>query len=499
VNAFKVNADGKLPFTTKFFYGAGDIFGGGALILIGFYYLFFLTEVAGLNPVLAGLVLMLGKGWDAISDPLMGFITDQTRSRFGRRRVYFLAGILPIIITFTLLWSTPAFETQFGLFLFFLVMNILFNTTLTMVMVPYNALIPELTPSYNERSSLTGFRMAFSNLSSLASAAVPMLIVGSFDQTSTGYTIMGITFGLIFALPLVGTFLVSFEQPHQHVKTKLDLIKDVKDTMTNRCFRTLTGIYLLTFLAIDVISAVLMYYMTYVIGRGEEIYISLVFGILLLVQTLSLLIYVPIANRYGKKTSYYIGTIIWILLVPVLAIVGEGTPIWVIFVIAGLIGLGTSGAAFSPWSMLPDVLDVDQLATGKRRQGTYAGVMTFLRKLSTAIALMIVGWVIQFSGYTAPQEGIATVQPDSFILAVRLLVSLAPILLLLISLFGFARHYNLTCAVHGQIQSILERRKEDEPVGEDETTMSLIRLLYNPNYIPTEVVSETGEDETNGS
>ncbi len=149
MNAFKVNADGKLPFTTKFFYGAGDIFGGGALILIGFYYLFFLTEVAGLNPVLAGLVLMLGKGWDAISDPLMGYITDQTRSRFGRRRVYFLAGILPIIITFTLLWSTPAFETQFGLFLFFLVMNILFNTTLTMVMVPYNALIPELTPSYN--------------------------------------------------------------------------------------------------------------------------------------------------------------------------------------------------------------------------------------------------------------------------------------------------------------------------------------------------------------
>lgn len=480
------DTSGKLLFRTKFFFGAGDIFGGGALVLIGFYYLFFMTEVAGLNPGLAGLVLMLGKGWDAISDPLMGYLSDRTRSRFGRRRLYFLLGVVPIVITFTLLWSTPAFESQLGIFAFFLAVNLLFNTVLTMVMVPYNAIIPELTPSYNERSSLTGFRMAFSNLSSLICAAVPMLVVGRFDDPARGYVFMAMAFGMFFALPLIGTFLVSFEKPHQQVTTRFNLLNDVKDTMTNHCFRLLVGIYLLTFLAIDIISAVLMYYMTYAIGRGEEIYISLVFGILLLTQTLALLLYVHIAKKYGKKTSYYIGTIIWIILVPVLFVVDAATPIWVIFVIAGLIGIGTSGAAFSPWAMLPDVLDVDQLATGKRRQGTYAGVMTFLRKLSTAAALMVVGWIIQFSGYAAPQDGLAVTQPDSFILAVRLLVSFAPVLLLLISLFGFARRYNLSCDAHGAVQKILEKRAADDAIEKDEATVNLIKLLYNPTYVPVE-------------
>lgn len=468
----------RLSFATKFFYGAGDIFGGGALMLIGFFYLFFMTEVAGLKPGLAGLVLLIGKAWDAISDPLMGWISDRTRSRFGRRRVYFLAGIVPILVSFALLWLVPPFSSQAGIFLFFLCANILFNSVITMVMIPYNALIPELTGDYKERGSLTGFRMVFSNIASLAAAALPMLIVDVYADPTTGYLAMGLTFGAIFALPFIGVFLVSFERGGQPEKTRFNLWGDMIQALANRTFRHLIGVYLPTFLAVDVISAVMVYYLTYVLGRGGSMDLSIVLGLLLFSQTVFLPAYVKVAARWSKQASYLVGALIWIVLMPVLFFLGLETPFAVVLILAVLIGAGTAGAGFSPWAMFPDVLDVDELATGKRRQGIYSGVMTFLRKVSSALALAVVGWMIDLSGYAQDLPETAS-QPASFIYMVRFLVAFFPVLLLLVGIY-FSRRYGLTPERQAEIRSILEARKEEEPVDLSGKAGELAGLLFGP-------------------
>ncbi|MCL6581892.1 MAG: MFS transporter [Firmicutes bacterium] len=472
----------KLGFASKFFYGAGDIFGGGAMVVVGVFFLFFMTEVAHLDPALAGLVLLIGKIWDAVNDPLMGYLSDRTRSRFGRRRVYFLAGIVPIVLTFTLLWTVPPTSSQWALFAYFVVLSILFDSVLTMVMVPYSALIQEMTLDYNERSALTGWRMAFSNFSSLVSAAVPMFIVSSFADVTTGYRMMGLVFGLFFALPWVGVFAFTRERyqgeppaaGHSSVGPGsvplgrgFTLLTDARDALANRSFRMLIGVYLLTFLAMDVISAVMMYFMTYVVCRPNDV--SLVLGLLLLFQLAALPLFVRIAGRWGKRVAFFGGAALWFLSLPWLFAVGPATPPWLLYLLAALLGVATSGAAFAPWAMFPDVLDVDEAVTGRRRQGVYSGVMTFLRKVSTAVAVFVVGWVIDASGYV---PGVAA--SAAFVTAVRVLVALAPLLAVAVAMW-FAWRFPITPTLHAVVREELTGSAGGTPVS---------AALYGPGSLP---------------
>lgn len=470
----------KLSLATKFFFGAGDIYGGGAFVVVGFFYLFFLTEVAGLNPSLAGLIFMIGKAWDAVSDPLMGYLSDRTRSRFGRRRVYFLAGIIPIVLTFTLLWTVPPFVSQWGTFFYFVLMTLMFNTVITMVMVPYNAIIPELTSDYHERSSLTGFRMAFSNIASLIGAALPPIIVEQFAGLQLGYRAMGLIFGLFFALPWLGVFWFTFERRSEAVRQSgFTLFQDAAGTMANYSFRILVGIYLLTYLAVDVVMAVMVYFLTYITGIVGFTQ-SLVLGLLLFFQILALFFYVHVAKSYSKRTAYLLGAALWFCLLPVLFFFGAGTPLWMVLALAALIGIGTSGTGFSPWAMLPDVLDVDLMVTGKQRQGVYSGVMTFMRKISSALAIFIVGWIIELSGYVnPPTEGEIIAQPDSFILAVRCLVVILPLVLILLAVL-FARRYPLTPEQYNLVRQEISRQAEARSHGLSSQGVELARTLFGP-------------------
>ena len=138
----------KVGMKTLVAYGMGDMYGGGAFMVVGMLFLFFLTEVVGLSPALAGMVFGIGKVWDAVSDPLMGYLSDRTRSRFGRRRVYFLAGIIPIALSFIILWLPLKTESQALLFLYYSFAYVVFATVFTMVMIPYSALAAELSPDY---------------------------------------------------------------------------------------------------------------------------------------------------------------------------------------------------------------------------------------------------------------------------------------------------------------------------------------------------------------
>jgi oligogalacturonide transporter len=130
-------------------------------MIVGLLFMFFLTEVVGLSPALAGLVFGIGKVWDAITDPLMGYISDRTKSRFGRRRIYFLVGIVPIAISFIIMWIPIHTNSQIGLFLYYSFAYIVFATVITMVMIPYSALAAELSADYKVRNRLSGARLFF--------------------------------------------------------------------------------------------------------------------------------------------------------------------------------------------------------------------------------------------------------------------------------------------------------------------------------------------------
>ena len=215
---------------TKLGFGAGDIFGGGSLVIISIFYLYFLTDVLLISPALAGTVFLISRMWDALIDPPIGIISDRTRTRFGRRRPYFLAGVVLIFASFVMMWFPVAFESEMHRFLYVLGTYIFFCTCYSITMIPYFSLASELTTDYNERTSLTSYRMVFSMASSLTCAVVPLTVVdyvkGIYDLR-TGYIVMAFIFGLVFSLPFLATFFATRERPEFQKKPESFNVKEM--------------------------------------------------------------------------------------------------------------------------------------------------------------------------------------------------------------------------------------------------------------------------------
>lgn len=214
----------KLTLWQKIGYGLGDIYGGGSGVVISFYYLVFLTDVIRIRPALAGTVILISKIYDSITDPLEGVIADRTRTPLGRRRPYLLAGIVLIFLSFFALFYPVGFESETGRFVFVLLTYLFFSTVVSIVMLNYNALQAELTLDYNERTSLSSYRIFFSTVSSIAAAVLPLEIVGRFADVRTGWIVMAASFGIFFALPFIATVAATrereaFQQPPEPVDT----------------------------------------------------------------------------------------------------------------------------------------------------------------------------------------------------------------------------------------------------------------------------------------
>ena len=151
-----MNKDREKSLLSKCAYGAADIYGGGAFVIISTFFTVFLTKALGMPPALAGSIPLIGKVWDAVTDPVMGNVTDRTRSRFGPKRFYLLIGSIISAITFILMWVPLPNAEMWLKYIFYVLMYVLFSTGFTIVMVPYNALLPDMVDDYTVRGRFTG-------------------------------------------------------------------------------------------------------------------------------------------------------------------------------------------------------------------------------------------------------------------------------------------------------------------------------------------------------
>ncbi len=463
------NGGEKLTFSTKLGFGVGDIYGGGALIIIGFYYLHFLTDVLLITPVYAGMAFLISKVWDAISDPLMGVISDRTRTRYGRRRPYFLVGVILIFFSFFLLWYPVDFEKEMHRFTYVVFAYLIFSTVITLVMVPYNALSSELTLEYDERTKLTSYRIFFSSVSSLICAVVPLKIVKAFPDVHIGYIIMALSFGLFFALPFLAVFFSTSERPEfQQEKRSVDFSSLFVKPFKTPTFINVLFMYLFAFVAMDIVMAIVIYFMKYYLHRGGET--ENVLGTLLVFQIIALPVFVQISKKTDKKVSFTIAGCFLIAVLSTSFFIAPGQPGLFIYLFAALVGVGTGGIVIMIYSIFPDMPDIDELYSGERREGLYSGILTFSRKVSSALAIAGISTAISLAGYKQPiketVDGITRIieqpQTHEFILTLRIVFVGFPILFFLLSLLNALR-YRLTKSSHAELKELLVKKRSGEP------------------------------------
>jgi len=438
---------------TKFIYGLGE-FGpsvaGGTII--PFYYLFFLTDVAGLRPGIAGSLLMVARLWDAINDPLVGALSDHTRTRLGRRRPFMLAGALPMAATYILLWLVPAGLSETALALYYLGAYFLFDLFITIVTGPFYALMPELSLDSDERTSIVTYRMATSIVAGLGAAVALPLVFNSAPSLRVGFVWAAVGVGILSALPFLLIVAHVRERADFQAPPRLGIGESIRSVLRSRPFWLAMLVGWLAWLAIAIVEAVFAYYVIYWSGIPEEDS-SLVLAVILG----SAILFLPFVNwmaaRLEKKWAFVVATLTWAVTHVILWFVpqAEVLPVYLVGVLAGL---GVSSAHILPTSMAADVMEAIEIDSGERQEGVFGGLMAFLQKLGTSVALLAIGWVLEFTGY---QAGVAA-QSGATLTGLRILVSWVPVVLLVLASLCAAA-FPITRHVHQRLVAQAEEMR----------------------------------------
>ncbi|MBM4449882.1 MAG: MFS transporter [Chloroflexi bacterium] len=427
----------KLPFGIKLSYGIGDIANNFFIVATGMYLLFFMTNVLGINPALAGTMLLWPKLWDVISDPMMGAISDATRSRFGRRRVYLLYGSIPFGIAFLLIFVAPGYATEFARALQVSLLYALGCTAFTVVNVPYASMVPEMSDDYNERMSITSFRMFFASVGALLAGALAMPIVKAGGDGAAGFQLMGLIFGVGIVIFCLICFFGTRKAPSLPPKKEMPPIKQqIAIAAKNYPFVMLMTSYFLQALAIGVMMAGFVYYVKYAMALPETA-MNTAFPIFLVTGIIFIPIWLQVGKRLGKIKSYYLGLAIFAVFMASLFLTSPSL-LWLFYVQVFLAGIGFSSFQLFPFSMLPDTIEYDQMQSGLRREGVFSGMWSAGQKIAYAMSPAIVGYALALSGFV--KEG---VQPDSLNIGVRAVFCLFPAAMILLSFLPFSK-YTLT-------------------------------------------------------
>lgn len=464
----------KLTFWTKVAYGAGDFGPAITANLLVFYLSPFLTDVAGLSPGLAGRTQLIGKAWDAVNDPMVGVLSDKTSSRWGRRYPWMIFGAIPFGIFFLLQWIVPRFSgdetvNQWGMFWYYTIVSILFNSFYTAVNLPYTALTPELTQDYDERTSLNSFRFTFSIGGSIISVILFGIIAALIPNPSQHYLIIGIVCAVLSVLPLYwcvwGTQArvkaVAAQNPETEEPVSIPILQQIKIALSNRPFLFVVGIYLCSWLSVQLTAAIIPYFVKSWMREENPWTIVLVILAVQVTAMSMLTIWSRVSDRFGKKAVYFMGMSLWIIAQAGLFFLQPGQVI-LMYLLGVMAGFGVSVAYLVPWSMLPDVIELDELTTGQRREGIFYSFITFLQKVCLGIAVSLVLQSLEWTGYIKPTETTPLpVQPDAVLTAIRVAIGPLPTLALLCGLI-LAYFYPITREVHQEILLKLRERKVTE-------------------------------------
>ena len=447
----------KIPLRTKLAYGIGDMGFSAVVTVTGFFLTPFLLDVVGLRPATVGVVFLLANIWDAITDPAMGVLIDRTQTRWGAKRVYLLFGAIPFGVAYFLNWVVPDLGPT-GLVVYYVAVALLLKTAFTIVGIPYSSLTAAMTRDYDERTHLNTYRFTLNLVGSiLAVVSYPLLVGLAGDDIIRGNLISAAVLGTFIAVTTLIAFSGTFELPESRTtRAEFNVFGELWSAFSSVPFRYITGIYVCGALTLMVVQSNLLLFVRYWLGAEE------LFVLIILVFQVTVIVFLGVWNAVAqyldKRVIYVIAAVIWMIGLLGLFL-GPRDAVAPYYPLAFLTGVGAAAVAYLiPYSMLPDVIDEDEVQRGERREGIFYSMFFFIQTLALSLGLALSNFALEAAGYVNPDEvGVAVVQPESVLFTLRVLVGLAPAIVLLFSL-PLIYYYPITRERYAEIRVQLAAR-----------------------------------------
>lgn len=463
-------------------YGLTDVLGSGAMAVVGAWMLYFFTTFCDMTALEAASIFGIARIVDAIVSPLVGHLSDSLRGTkigqmFGHRRIFLLAGI-PLLFSFSLLWI------EGHTWLYYLITFVFFEVVYASILIPYETLAAEMTDDYKERARFAWARILVGQVAAIAAGIFPKWIVEALGKdTALTFLYMGIIFSVLFAVcvgicwaftwerqPKAGQALAAGERR----PGLIDLFSNLGSTFRVRAFRTHLALYIGGYTAIDVLNAVFTYFIVFGLSKNVAMAGSMM-AIMAAAQLASVALFGPLSVTLKPSTSWRIGAFLYVCGIGLL-MTGYVTKLadLEMILMAGVImsGLGRGILIYIPWHTYNYIADVDEILTGKRREGIFAGVMTFFRKAVQSVAVIATGAILDAGGFVS---GAATQSPQALMTIITIL-SIAPLLFLAFGTFasfGFA----LTKDAHALLLEELARYRSGERAPLSEQTKRVLEAL----------------------
>ena len=475
--AIGVQGDFKTTILPMINYSYANMYMGGAGYIIGMYLTVFLTDVVNMSLNQAGIVVMLATIWDAVTDPVMGIITDRTRSKTGKHRRYLLWGLPLMAISYTLLWNSYGLsgaQNPTKAMIYFTLVYMLYKTAYTVICVPHTAMLPELAPEYNLRTQYNSVGYLFNSAGMVPAFGIVVLILAIFgsgdnitSESKAPFLVIGIVLSVFFAVAVFLTYAKTKELSSLGIKNeKLDvkyIIREYILVFKNRSFRQYFFMSLAYQFSTGFYANSKVYYIKYLANQYSKY--ALFNAVAGVAEAGAFPLNYALTMKHGKKKC---GNIVTPLMVAGLAIglimQSGGSLFWTILMMLSMIlyPFGMSGLGFVSTNIFPDLTDVDELITGRRREGVIATFSTLIKKSISGVMAALVGFTLQGFGLVTgdtvsdyeKSTGTLFAQTDSAVMGVRICVAVIPIVAAFVALI-LLKNFRMTKDDHTMIRAAI--------------------------------------------
>lgn len=509
--ALGVKGDFKTTIVPMINYSYANIFMGGAGYIISMYFTIFLTDVVNISLRQAGIVVMIATIWDAVTDPFMGIITDRTRSKFGKHRRYLLWGIPLLFISYSLLWNSFGIngkENSTTAMIYFIIVYMLYKTAFTIIGVPHTAMLPELAPDYNLRTQYNSIGYLFNSAGMIPSFGIVVLVLALFDssdnltsQSKTPFLIIGIVLAAFFCVAVFLTFKntrepSSLDYHFEPLDVKY-VIREYILVFKNKSFRQYFFMSLAYQFSTGFYSNSKVYYIKYLANQYS--YYALFNAVAGVAEAGAFPLNYALTMKHGKKKC---GNIVTPLMIAGLAIGlfmqtsngGAGSIFWGALMLISMIlyPFGMSGLGFVSTNIFPDLTDVDEMITGRRREGVISTFSTLIKKSISGVMAAMVGFLLQGFGLVTGDSvseyekatGTLFTQTDSAIWGVRICVALIPIVAAIIALI-LLKSFQMTKDDHTMIRAAIATKKKYGTVSLTKEQIERCQLISGQKFEKT--------------